>query len=382
MGRKIATAVGQTLQQQYPTGRQGRGKNEFINSTFHQLNGPSICIRILQNTSADSEFIFGKNQTTAQSRQSETLAKTDKQSCDTGYSKGLRNPIYFAAKAINATRFVSVNQKIVKPSGSGGPWHVEEGCYSSFGSQRGPISQLFVSCEKERWGEECILCNPPVSEIQEVCHILVKRPSIRVLLPLLRDFSSSSGFSKAIKVPISLYLRKAQCKTNNLPRRHATNSIFIRGIVEPTSTLEFFVVIVNSGEMTLSLPKEKLLKVQENHFQEILEKGKVTVRELNKLTGRLSSTAMAVLPAPLHHHHLQHQQIQKLICHNSFEENLAILVEARKELLWRKENLTLCNGRSLISPLPQITISSNLSLQGWGKSCHDRTTGGPWSMEE
>ena len=276
MGRKIATAVGQTLQQQYPTGRQGRGKNELINSTFHQLNGPSICIRILQNTSADSEFIFGKNQTTAQSRQSETLAKTDKQSCDTGYSKGLRNPIYFAARAINATRFVSVNQKIVKPSGSGGPWHVEEGCYSSFGSQRGPISQLFVSCEKERWGEECILCNPPVSEIQEVCHILVKRPSIRVLLPLLRDFSSSSGFSKAIKVPISLYLRKAQCKTNNLPRRHATNSIFIRGIVEPTSTLEFFVVIVNSGEMTLSLPKEKLLKVQESHFQEILEKGKVT----------------------------------------------------------------------------------------------------------
>ena len=380
MGRKIVTAVGQTLQQQYPTGRQGRGKNEFINSTFHQLNGPSICIRILQNTSADSEFIFGKNQTTAQSRQSETLAKTDKQSCDTGYSKGLRNPIYFAARAINATRFVSVNQKIVKPSGSGGPWHVEEGCYSSFGSQRGPISQLFVSCEKERWGEECILCNPPVSEIQEVCHILVKRPSIRVLLPLLRDFSSSSGFSKAIKVPISLYLRKAQCKTNNLPRRHATNSIFIRGIVEPT--LEFFVVIVNSGEMTLSLPKEKLLKVQENHFQEILEKGKVTVRELNKLTGRLSSTAMAVLPAPLHHHHLQHQQIQKLICHNSFEEKLAILVEARKELLWRKENLNLCNGRYLISPLPQITISSDLSLQGWGKSCHGRTTGGPWSMEE
>ena len=43
---RIATAVGQTLQQQYPTGRQGRGKNEFINNTLHQLNGPSICIRI------------------------------------------------------------------------------------------------------------------------------------------------------------------------------------------------------------------------------------------------------------------------------------------------------------------------------------------------
>ena len=34
--------------------------------------------------------------------------------------------------------------------------------------------------------------------------------------------------------------------------------------LESTLTLEFLGVIVNSGEMTLSLPKEKLLKVQ-NH---------------------------------------------------------------------------------------------------------------------
>ena len=144
---------------------------------------------------------------------------------------------------------------------------------SSFGSQRRQISQLFVSCEKERWGyssssqpkgseqdysvsalqdgrvvpikgnvvtrgknvqdrpEGCILCNPPVSEIQKVCQIPVERPSIRVLLPLLRAFSSSSGFYKAIKSPY-ISFEKAQCKNNNLPRRHATNGIFIRGLVD------------------------------------------------------------------------------------------------------------------------------------------------------
>ena len=84
--------------------------------------------------------------------------------------------------------------------------------------------------------------------------------------------------------------------------------------------------------MTLSLPKEKILKVQ-NYRQEILEKGKVTVRELSKLIGRLSYTAIALLPAPLHYHNLQHQQIQKLIYHNSFEEKVEISVEARKELI-------------------------------------------------
>ena len=134
-----------------------------------------------------------------------------------------------------------------------------------------------------------------------------------------------------------------------------------KSYLEPTSTLEFLGVIVDSGEMTLNLPKEKLLKVQ-NHCQEILEKGKVTVRKLSKLIRRLSSTAIAILPAPLHYRHLQHQQIQKLICHNSFQEKVEILVQARKELLWWKENLTLCNGRSLISPSPQIIRSSDASF--------------------
>ena len=35
-----------------------------------------------------------------------------------------------------------------------------------------------------------------------------------------------------------------------------------KSYLEPTSTLEFLGGIVDSGEMTLSLPKEKLLKVQ------------------------------------------------------------------------------------------------------------------------
>ena len=51
-------------------------------------------------------------------------------------------------------------------------------------------------------------------------------------------------------------------------------------------------------------------------------------------------------------------------------------VEARKELLWWKENLTLCSGRSLISAPPQIIISSDATLQRWGASCHGLTTGG------
>ena len=129
--------------------------------------------------------------------------------------------------------------------------------------------------------------------------------------------------------------------------------------------------MVDSWEMTLSLPEEKLPKVQ-YHCQEILEKGKVTVRELSKLIGRLSSTAIAVFPTTLQHPNLQHPQMQKLICHNSFEEKVEILVETKKELLCWKENLTLCDGRSLGRSLDSSKWKLNPTI--FMKLCQIRET--------
>ena len=157
--------------------------------------------------------------------------------------------------------------------------------------------------------------------------------------------------------------------------QHLGFLINVKSYLEQTSTKHRFLrVIVDSGKMSLRLFKEKLLNAQ-NHCQKTLEKGKVTVGELSKLICRLSSTATTALPAPFHYDHIQHQQIQKLICYNTFKQEVAILVETRKELLWWKENLTLCNRRSLTFPLPQIIISSDASLQGWGAGCHDLEKG-------
>ena len=48
----MLTTAGQASKQQYPTGGKASGKNEFINSTFNQLDRLPVSIRILQNTSA------------------------------------------------------------------------------------------------------------------------------------------------------------------------------------------------------------------------------------------------------------------------------------------------------------------------------------------
>ena len=125
--------------------------------------------------------------------------------------------------------------------------------------------------------------NYPVSEIQEKCQIPLEKPSIRVLLPLARAFSSYSGLYKVIKSPslsfenvrIIIYLDNMLLTISSLEDFLMARDLLIfilqhlgflisikKFYLEPTSTLEFLGVIVDSGKMTLSLPKEKLLKVQ------------------------------------------------------------------------------------------------------------------------
>ena len=133
----MLTAAGKTLPQQNIAGRQANRKSKLVNNTLHELHRPPVLIRILQNKSISKDFTSSKNQPTSQCRQSELfskeLAQTDKRSYDSACSKRLQNPFHFAAKGIKATKFGSLNQRNIRPSGSGGPGYVDEGCHSSFG---------------------------------------------------------------------------------------------------------------------------------------------------------------------------------------------------------------------------------------------------------
>lgn len=105
-------------------------------------------------------------------------------------------------------------------------------------------------------------------------------------------------------------------------------------------------------------------------------------RELMKLIGRLSSTAIAVLPAPLQYRAMQRQQIQELSFSRNYDSLIILTKEVKNELKWWCLNLQLSNGRLLVSPPPQLILSSDASLQGWGAYCNGQRTGGLWSARE
>lgn len=93
---------------------------------------------------------------------------------------------------------------------------------------------------------------------------------------------------------------------------------------------------------------------------------KGTVKELAKLTGRLSSSIQAIFPANLQSRFLQMDQIKGLIIGKSYEEDIFLSDEARKELIWCGTEIDLFNGKTIITPSPDLVITSDASNLGWG----------------
>ena len=62
----------------------------------------------------------------------------------------------------------------------------------------------------------------------------------------------------------------------------------------------------------------------------------------------LSSTAIALLAAPLQYQAIQRKQIAELANIKNFDSIIVLTGETRKELQWWLENLQLTKGKTLI----------------------------------
>ena len=92
---------------------------------------------------------------------------------------------------------------------------------------------------------------------------------------------------------------------------------------------------VNPQDVTLSLPKQKILKNQEQ-CKEILSQPSTSFRTL---IDRLASTPVAIVPAPLQRRVLQHNQIQEMLSKNYLQEKVTLSDQAKRELNWWIQNL-------------------------------------------
>ena len=103
---------------------------------------------------------------------------------------------------------------------------------------------------------------------------------------------------------------------------------------------------------------------------------------MTQLIGRLTSTAVAVLPAPLQYLATQRQQILELSVAGNYSSEIKLSNEVKTELQWWVQNHDLNNERSVISYPPQLLVDSDASLEGWGAFCQGHKTGGQCKLSE
>ena len=138
---------------------------------------------------------------------------------------------------------------------------------------------------------------------------------------------------------------------------------FKKSQLTPVKEIEILGLVINSVNMTLALPQEKVLDIQ-NKCAQLVPSPKTTIMELTKLLGKLSFTVPAVFPGRIQCRYLQQQQIQAVKEANSYQTKVKLKQQSLAELKWWKENLLLHNGKPLKIGIPQLIIQTHASKTG------------------
>ena len=157
---------------------------------------------------------------------------------------------------------------------------------------------------------------------------------------------------------------------------HPTKSMFL-----PSQELEILGFILNSVTMTIKLTAEKSIALQAL-CQKILSQKYISIRELARIIGKLVSSFPGVMYGPLYYRNLDQGKTQALTkAKGNFDTNTELSVSARKELQWWSDHVG--HSFNIVShDKPQLIITTDASLKGWGAHCGNIRTGGSWESSE
>ena len=138
------------------------------------------------------------------------------------------------------------------------------------------------------------------------------------------------------------------------------------GITTETK-IEFLCYMVDSIEMSLSLPKGKIMKIKQCCL-DMLSDQSVTVRKLAQLIGKLTATNQTILVAPLHYRNLQNLKTKGLHAGGHYDCQVFLDQDSISEIRWWISQLELWNGKTLLKTSPYTILQSEASLMLMGRS--------------
>ena len=191
---------------------------------------------------------------------------------------------------------------------------------------------------------------------QLLCWIFVNVGRVALIMHYLDDFFTANGSEEGCRENRDMVV--SLCAHLNVP-------LAPEKIIGPFQVLTFLGIEIDSVNMQIRLPADKLQKLREK-IRYFLGRKKVTLEELLSLIGSLNFASTVVKPGRTFVRRL----IDLSTTVRSLHHYVSLNEEARKDILWWDEFVSQWNGVSLIpSPLrssPDMELYTDASDIGFG----------------
>lgn len=152
-----------------------------------------------------------------------------------------------------------------------------------------------------------------------------------------------------------------------------------KSAMDPVQMLEFLGLVINSIELSFTLPRDKVTAVKEMCAR-ALASDTVSIRDLASIQGHFAWAIPSIPFAQAHYRSLQRFYIEESKrAGGALQSRRTLSAAARADLRWWVENIEATKGRCFIPSDPDLEIATDASLSGWGACCNDVTTRGPWT---
>ena len=152
--------------------------------------------------------------------------------------------------------------------------------------------------------------------------------------------------------------------------------------LKPMQHREFLGLMVDTKEMTLSVPSKKLRKIKREASQ-ILRAETWPLKKFAATVGLMSSVCRAMKNGRIMTRALYADMRKALYPENCWNEKpVKISPESREELEWWTQNLAQFNGRPLVELPFSKEIWTDASGKGWGAVCGEEVAQGVWTQKE
>ena len=161
---------------------------------------------------------------------------------------------------------------------------------------------------------------------------------------------------------------------------HPKKSVFV-----PCTEMEFLGFIINSLDLSVRLTidkKQTILHLCNDILDRASKDDYVSIRDIAKLLGKFSSSFIGVTEGKLHFRYLERNKSDALVWNKGrFDAPFSFRKEALEEVMWWRDHI-MSSWSLFIRDNPNLTMTSDASMSGWGACSEITQTGGLFSEAE